>query len=76
MDLSQQFEEQDVEVSRFDYEDSTQLVADFGPTGQSSVDIVGDTVIVVVDGQHYEVETGRDAQAFISNGVLTIEVNK
>ena len=71
----QQLEAQDVDVSRFEYDDSVVLAADFGYVGSSSVDVVGDTVIVVVDGEQYDIELEGDARAFMKNGVLTIEVN-
>jgi len=76
MNPKQQFETQGVEMRRFEYDDRTELVADLGPVGESSAEVVGETVIVVADGGHYEVELEGDARAFISNGVLTIEVNK
>jgi len=75
MSMRQQFVEQDVDVSRYDYDDSVVLAADFGHTESASVDVVDDTVIVVVDGEQYDVEVGGEAQAFIRNGVLTIEVS-
>jgi hypothetical protein len=76
MNPKQQFEKQGVEMRRFEYDDRTELVADFGPVGDTSVEVVGETVIAVVDGEQYEVDVEGDARAFISNGVLTIEVNK
>ncbi len=71
----QQFAAQDVDVRRYEYDDSVVLAADFGYTESASVDVVDDTVIVVVDGEQYDVEIEGDAQAFIRNGVLTIEVS-
>jgi hypothetical protein len=76
MNPKQQFEKQGVEMRRFEYDDRTELVADLGPTGESSVEIVGETVIAVADGDQYEVDVEGDARAFITNGVLTIEVNR
>jgi hypothetical protein len=75
MTTRQQFAEQDVDVRRYEYDDSVVLAADFGHTESASVDVVDDTVIVVVDGKQYDVEFEGDAQAFIRNGVLTIEVS-
>lgn len=66
-----------VPVRRFEYDDELVLAADVG-IGDATVDVVGDTVIVVSDGEQQELtvpETaGEDARAFIKNGVLTIEV--
>ena len=71
----QQFEAQDIDVSRFEYDDSVVLAADFGYVESSSVDVVGNTVIVVVDDDQFDIELDDTARAFMNNGVLTIEVN-
>ena len=70
-----QLEAQDVDVRRFEYDDSVVLAADFGYVDSSSVDVVGDTVIVVVDDDQYDIELDGDARAFMKNGILTIEVD-
>ena len=52
------------------------VAADVGDHA-ATVDVVGDTVIVVgSDGEQFELELpeGSDAQAFITNGILTVEV--
>jgi len=65
----------DAPMSRFEYDDAVVLAADLGVVGDASVDIVGGTAIVVVDGEQYDVEVpAGDARAFIRNGVLTIEM--
>lgn len=69
----------DVPVRQFEYDDSLVLAADVG-FGDTSVDVVGDTVIVVTGDEQRELElpegSGSAAQAFIKNGVLTIEVKQ
>ena len=75
MRIREQFSETDVDARRFEYDDSVVLAADFGDAPSASADVVGDTVIVVVDGEQFEIEVDGDAQAFIKNGVLTIEVS-
>jgi len=75
MNARQQFAKQDVDVRRYEYDDSVVLAADFGYTESASVDVVDDTVIVVADGEQVDVEVDGDAQALINNGVLTIEVS-
>jgi len=75
MSVKQQFADRDVDVRQFEYDDSVVLAADFGYTESSSVDVVDDTVIVIVDGEQYDIELDADAQAFMKNGVLTIEVD-
>jgi len=76
MSLKQQFTAEDIEWRRREYDDRVEFVADFGPSGHSSVDVVGDTVIVVTGDDHYEFDVDAGARAFITNGVLTIEVNR
>jgi hypothetical protein len=76
MNVEQQLSARDVDVRRFDYEDGTVLAADFGPATAASVDAVGDTVIVVVGDEQYEIDLDGDARAFMKNGVLSIEVDE
>ena len=63
---------------RYDYDGRTVLVADFGASAEGSVDLVGDTAIVVVGDDQYEFEVpaGVSARASVNNGVLTIEVER
>lgn len=76
MSLRQQLNETKYPVAKHETEEGIELAVDFGPSTQSSVDTVGETVIVVVDDEQYEFELDTEnAQAFITNGVLTIEVN-
>jgi len=66
----------DVGLRRYEYgDDETVLAADLGPGRDASVDVLDDAVIVVVDGEQYDLELSGDARAFIRNGVLTIEVS-
>jgi hypothetical protein len=76
MNPKQQLEQQGVEMRRVEYDDQTELVADLGPAGESSVELVDETVIAVVGDEQYEVELAGDAGVFMSNGVLTIEVDR
>lgn len=75
MTPKEQLTEVDADLRRFDYDDGTVLAVDFGHTESASADVVGDTVIVVADGKQYDVDIEGGAQAFIRNGVLTIEVS-
>ncbi len=75
MNIRQQFAKRDVDLRRYEYDDSVVLAADFGDTGSASVDVVDGTIIVVVDGEQFDVEIEGDARADITNGVLTIEVD-
>lgn len=65
---------EDVGLRRYEYGDESVLAADLGPGRDATVDVLDDTVIVVVDGEQYDLDLAGDAQAFIRNGVLTIEV--
>ncbi|MFC4407507.1 DUF7127 family protein [Haloarchaeobius iranensis] len=64
-------------VRQYAYDDAhvvaVDLAGEFAGTG--SVDVIGETVIVVGDGaEQYELEVPGVSQAFIRNGVLTIEM--
>jgi len=64
-------------VRQYDYEDRSTIVADLGPgTADVSVEVLDDAVIVVDgNGEQYEFELPEgDAEAFMKNGVLTIDV--
>jgi len=76
MNVKEQLGAVDVGVSRREYEDRVEVVADFGPGTEASIDVVDGTVIVVVDDEQHELTVDGDAQAFIKNGVVTIEVNE
>lgn len=73
----------DVPVSRYDYEDGSLIVADLGlDAREATVEVLDDVVIVVLDGTEntsqfeLEVPGAGVANTFITNGVLTIEVDE
>ena len=73
----EQFSERDGRhARRFEYDDGTEIVADLGVGVDGTVEVLDDAVFVVTeDDEQLELdvpETG--AQAFIKNGVLTIEL--
>ena len=73
----QQFVDEQGPVARMEYtDDTTVLAADVGPGRDATVDLLDDVAIVVVGDEQYEFEVpgDGDAQAFIRNGVLTVEV--
>ncbi|QLG48251.1 DUF7127 family protein [Natrinema halophilum] len=77
----EQFTREDGQLARrYDYDDGTVFAVDFGTDGtNATVDLVDDTVIVVLEDDQYEIElpkTGEDAHTFIKNGVLTIELEE
>ncbi|MCU4740233.1 Hsp20/alpha crystallin family protein [Halobacteria archaeon AArc-m2/3/4] len=67
-------------VRQYEYDDESVLAVDFGPQdADASVDVVDDTVIVVVGDEQQEFdlpENTASAQAFMQNGVLTIELEE
>jgi len=81
MNGREKFSEEEGPVSRLEYDDgSTVFAADIGVGREASVDVIDGTVIIVTDDDaQYEFElpmNGDDesAQAFMKNGVLTVEV--
>lgn len=61
-------------VRTLDYEDGSVIAVDLGDTtGEASVDVVDDTVIVVAGDQQFEFELPPEASDISTkNGVLTI----
>lgn len=62
---------------QYEYEDSTTYAFDLGAGASAAVDVIGETIVLVVDGDQQEFDLPvdeTDPQAFIHNGVLTIEV--
>ncbi len=74
----EQFTRDDGQVARqYEYDDSTVVAVDFGAGTEAAVDLIDDTVIVVVDDDQYEFELpadADDAHTFMKNGVLTVEM--
>jgi len=66
-------------LRRFEYEDGWTVAADMGvDTENASVDTVGDTAIVVIEGDGEPVESefelpGSADSVAVENGVITIE---
>jgi len=74
MSVQQQLAERGFEVERREVDGGVEFVADLGRGQQATVDVVGETVIVVTGDEQYDIDVAADAQAFMKNGVLTIEV--
>jgi len=81
MSLKRISEREDVFARHYQYDDEAVLAVDLGVDGDVAVDVLDDVAIVVVDdgeesGQ-FELELpGSGAEVFITNGVLTIEVEQ
>ena len=76
-------ESNDAVVRRYEYGDERVLVADLGVSNDAaSIDVVDDTVILVMEGdsepvQHeLEAPEGTVEKALINNGVVTVEVEQ
>lgn len=66
-------EQRDVLVSRLEYDDGTVIAADFGGEDEITVDVVGDTAIVVAGDRQVEFELPEGAnEVTTNNGTLTI----
>ncbi|MEE6209943.1 hypothetical protein U3A55_07235 [Salarchaeum sp. III] len=69
-------------VRQYDYDDRTVVAADLGTSADDvSVDIVDDTAILVDETgesrqREFDIPTGDVAKATITNGVVTIEVER
>lgn len=79
MNMQHLAERDDMFARRYQYEDGEVLAADLGVSGEASVDVLGDEAIVVLEegeeSQQFELQLpAGEAKAFITNGVLTIEV--
>lgn len=63
-----------ITISEREYEGTSEIVVDFGPVAtEPSVDVVGDTAIVVLDGNHFEFDVPTSAdEVTINDGILTI----
>jgi len=74
MTLEQFVHEQGALARQYRYDEQAVLAVDFGPKADVAIDVLEDTVIVVVGDDHYEFDLpADDADTFMKNGVLTIE---
>ena len=79
MSLKRISETDDVFTRRYEYDDEAVVAADLGVSAEATVDVLGDVAIVVFENEdgseqvELELPDG-EAEAFITNGVLTVEV--
>jgi hypothetical protein len=73
-DSLQHIDEENGIVREYDYGGDHVIAIDFGEGyGDATIDIVGDTAIVVVEDDEFEVDLPTDAsEVTANNGVLTI----
>jgi hypothetical protein len=76
MNETKRFVDEEYAGRRYERDGRAGLVVDFGAGAEGSVDLVGDTAIVVVGDDQYEFEVpaGVTTRASMNNGVLTVEV--
>lgn len=66
-------EQDDVTITRREYEEENVITVDFGPGVEASVDVVGDTAIVVAGDRQFEFEIPEGATEVTTNdGMLII----
>ena len=76
MNLHKMLSTQGLESRRFEYDDRTEFVVDFGTGFDVALDIVDDVAIIVVGDDQYEVGLDGNERVFMNNGVLTFEVRE
>lgn len=66
-------EEEEITIARRAYEDRDVIAIDFGPDVDATVDVVGDTAIVVAGDRQFEFEVPAEATEVTANdGILQI----
>jgi hypothetical protein len=75
MSLKEKLAQRGIEVARREFGDHHELIADFVPSTDITVDVVGDTVIVVAAAETYDLEVDgpaerrEDIEGFLRNAV-------
>jgi len=77
MTETQRFAERDVVARQYGYSDGDVLAVDLGSGTDGAVDVVDGTLMVVVEGDQFELELPEAAggKATINNGVVTVEMH-
>jgi hypothetical protein len=71
----QAVDRQEAVIREDEYDDTAAITADFGPAASDiSVDIVGETAIVIAGGDQFEFDLPAGVEEITTNnGILTIE---
>lgn len=70
-------EEDDVTITRREYEDENVVAVDFGPDVDATLDVVGETAIVVAGDRQIEFAVPPEATAITTNdGILVIRESR
>ena len=74
---SEASQDENVNVTRTEYEDELVIAVDFGPGVEAELDVVGDTAIVVAGDRQLEFEIPPEADEVTTNdGVLSIRAKR
>lgn len=67
-------DQEGVTIAKNEYDGESEIAVDFGPLGgEPTVDFVGDTAIVVVDGEQFEFDVPDTAtEVTVNDSILTI----
>ncbi|WP_227380851.1 hypothetical protein [Haladaptatus halobius] len=67
-------EQEDITITRREYEEENIITIDFGPDVEASLDTIGETVIVVAGDHQFEFERPAEATDITTNdGMLIIK---
>lgn len=70
-------EQEDVTFARRDYDSEQVIAIDFGPGVDATLDIVGDTAIVIAGDQQYEFDRPPESVEMTTNdGILVLTERK
>ncbi len=77
MNDQQRFTNKGSPVSTYEYDDAIVFVMDVGAGTDASIDVVDGTAMFAVADKQYDIDlpTG-DAQAFMKNGIVGVEVER
>lgn len=65
--------DEDITIGRRDYDDEHVIAIDFGPGVDASVDVLGDTAIVVAGDRQFEFEVPTEVERLTTNdGILLL----
>lgn len=67
-------EQENVAITRREYEEENVIAVDFGPGTDATIDTIGDTAIVVAGDRQFEFEVPSEASEITTNdGILLIK---
>lgn len=77
MNDQQRFTSEKAPITQYEYDDAIMFVMDVGAGTDTSIDIADGTAMFVVGDKQYDIEIPEgDAQAFMKNGIVGVEVER